>query len=138
MTRALFTLVLCITASALQAQDAAYDRCVQEAFRSGGGPAAVALCNLPNAQASMESNARRVINALPTQSNNQRNTIERQQPSRPSQTRSAPAKNSSERPSYSRAENIVGVLTRLSEMYERGLLTQEEFQQAKRAALGLD
>ena len=125
MTRIPCTLFLCITASTLQAQDAAYDRCVQEAIRSGS-PAGVAGCNLSRSQASMESSANKIIKALPSRE------------SRPAQSTSSTARSSSTSKPYSRAGNLVDNLSKLSDMYEKGLLTEEEFQQAKRAALGLD
>jgi len=138
MNRILCTLFICITASTLQAQDAAYDRCVQEAMRSGGGPAGVALCNLPRAQASMESSARKIITKEPSQSNSQRTVNRQPQVSRPVQTTDTSTFSYTALQPNSRAESIVESLSKLSDLYEKGLLTEDEFQQAKRAALGLD
>ena len=137
MKKILSSIFLYFGASFLFAQDSAYEQCVQEAMRSGG-PAAVAACNLSRSQAVMESSANRIIKALPSQSNSQRTTVAQSQTSRQRETANISVRNNSTSNSSSRAESIVDNLSRLSDLYEKGLLTEEEFQQAKRAALGLD
>lgn len=137
MIRILCALFFCITAPVLYAQDAAYDRCVQEAIRSGS-PAGVAACNLSRSQASMESSRRRIIRKVPSPSNSQRTVDRQSQVSRPVQTTDTPTFSNPTSKPKSRAESIVESLSGLSDMYEKGLLTEEEFRLAKRAALGLD
>ena len=118
-----FILMLCVsplTFSQTLEQDER--RCHREAMLNGGGPAAAAMCRMPRTQRNMQHRVEQMFPSKKSTANkSSQTTVQGKMPS-----------------NSSRAANLVDNLSKLSDMYEKGLLTEEEFQQAKRAALGLD